>query len=180
VPPEPIARRLCTRPHRVAGPQRKSNEVTGGGFLPGAGRSSWAPHDILIGPLYGVPTGPPSHLPRTAFLTVGTASSLSRGPKFEMLPRTHRTCSALGHRLVGIRSSLIAFCKRFSFGEVSSSRQSSSSQCLLVVYLSRPENVRPPDTSGSLLVAVYPAGRSTGTLKLPADLGLVVLCGPFQ
>jgi hypothetical protein len=168
---------LCTRHPHNGGPNRETNEARGEGSCTG-------PIEVNRGPL--MTSGTLYRLGRhrtslaSAFLTVGTASSLSRGPKFEMLPRTHRTGSALGHRLVGIRSSLIAFCKRFSFGEVSSSRQSSSSQCLLVVYLSRPENVRPPDTSGSLLVAVYPAGRSTGTLKLPADLGLVVLCGPFQ
>ncbi len=93
-------RRLCTRPQN-GGPNRETNEARGGGFLHGAGRSeSWAPHDIR----YVVPTGP-QHFPRTAFLTVGTASSLSRGPKSGgrnlKAPPAPIAGSALAHRTAG-------------------------------------------------------------------------------
>jgi hypothetical protein len=52
-------------------------------------------------PLYCVPTGRPSHLPRTAFLTVGTASSLSRGRNLKSSAEPIAHALHLAHRLAG-------------------------------------------------------------------------------
>ncbi len=80
--------RECAKSSRTrrAWPNRETNEARGRGFLHGSNRSeAWAPHDIR----YVVPTGPPSHFPPSAFLTLGTASSLSgaeiEGPKRALL-----------------------------------------------------------------------------------------------
>jgi hypothetical protein len=71
------------------GPNREMNEARGRGFLHGAGRSeAWAP--LTSGTLYR--RGRP-RISLSAFLTLGTASSLSGaeigGPKFESSPCTH-------------------------------------------------------------------------------------------
>jgi hypothetical protein len=103
--PEPMAHALHSAP--TERPAQLGNEG-------GEGRGSCTgPVEVNRGPLmtfgsgqahwrlYVVPTGPPSHLPRTAFLTVGTASSLSRGRNLKSSPCTHRTGSALAHRTAG-------------------------------------------------------------------------------
>jgi hypothetical protein len=81
-PSAPIAQALHSPTERRAHTGKRMRR--GARFLHGAGRSeSWAPHDLRSAQahrrLYSVPTGPPSHFPPSAFLTLGTASSLSGG-----------------------------------------------------------------------------------------------------
>ena len=75
---------LCTRHPQNGGPNWETNEARGGGSCTGPVEVNRGPLMTsglvrLIGGCYVVPTGPPSHFPPSAFLTLGTASSLSGG-----------------------------------------------------------------------------------------------------